>query len=544
MKAIQISDGQAQIVKERCINDGNCISICPQGAKQVRRTDLESVRHWLAKGEKMAVSLAPSYPAGLNPQIACEIIPILRRLGFSFIQETAWAAEHVSAYYRQLLKSDCPLPQIASCCPVVIGLIEKHYSSLLPHLAPILSPMAFHGKVLKKDFSKVVFIGPCIAKKEEMDDLEGYIDAVLTFQELEELIIERGLSLDQVLKENVPIYFDGEKPDQARLFPLGGGLLRTAGFSTDLLAKEYLTIEGLEEAIEFLENFPKNQGLRLVEILACSSGCMGGVGRASKEPVINARQKILQLQEQSKVSSEPLTVTPLPEVSAGRKFGFRGGEYLLPEEEEIKKILLQVGKSSSEDELNCGSCGYNSCREKAIAVFNGLAEVEMCLPHMRSRAESFSNLILNSTPNGVIVTDSQLKIVEINPAAEKMFKVTNEEVRGKKISLIMDGTSFAEVLQTKKLLTDLVQFSPELYIRRSLCFVEKHELLIGIFADVTREEQQKSELTEMRTETFKKAQEVIDKQMRVAQEIAGLLGETTAETKVTLTRLMNLLDKK
>lgn len=543
MKAIQILDGQARIVEERCINDGNCISICPQGAKQVRKTDLDLVRQWLAKGEEIAVSLAPAYPAGLNLAIACEIIPILRWLGFSYIQETAWAAEHVSVHYRQLLKTDCPLPQIASCCPVIIGLIEKHYVHLMPHLAPILSPMAFHGKVLKKDFSKVVFIGPCIAKKEEMDSLEGYIDAVLTFQELEELISERGLSQFEVSSEKTTTDFDGEKPDLARLFPLGGGLLRTAGFSTDLLAEEYLTIEGLEDSIQFLEDFPCNQGFRLVEILACSGGCVGGVGRSSQEPVVNARQKILRLQAE-KEELLNMAITPLPEVSASRKFAFRGGNYLVPSEEEIKKILLQVGKSTPEDELNCGSCGYNSCREKAIAVFNGLAEVEMCLPYMRSRAESFSNLILNSSPNGVIVTDSHLKIVEINPAAEKMFKITNEGMRGKKISSIMDSAPFKEVLQTKKLLTDLVQFSEDLFIRQSLCFVEKNELLIGIFADVTREEKQKHELTQMRNETFVKAQEVIDKQMRVAQEIAGLLGETTAETKVTLTRLINLLDKK
>ncbi|MCG8643236.1 MAG: 4Fe-4S binding protein, partial [Desulfobacterales bacterium] len=185
MKAIQITKGQASIVEERCINDGNCINACPQGAKQVRKTDLEQVRQWLKKKERIAVSLAPSYPAGLNFAKHCEIIRILRALGFVYIQETALAAEYVTKRYLELLDSDFPKPLITSCCPVIIDLVEKHYSHLLPYLAPVLSPMALHGKMLKEKFEKVVFIGPCIAKKEEMEHVDGYIDAVLTFSELE-----------------------------------------------------------------------------------------------------------------------------------------------------------------------------------------------------------------------------------------------------------------------------------------------------------------------------------------------------------------------
>ncbi len=542
MKAIQIADGQAKIVEERCINDGNCINVCPQKAKQVRDTDLELVSQWLEKGEEIAVSLAPSYPVGLNLDIACEIIPILRKLGFSYIQETAWGAEHVALSYQRLLQGECQLPLIASCCPVIVELVEKHYPHLLPHLAPILSPMAFHGKYLKNRFSKVVFIGPCIAKKEEMEQVKEYIDAVLTFQELEKLITEK-LTIDwktSGLLNEVKTEFDGEKPDLARLFPLGGGLLKTANLSTDLLGDEYLTIEGLEEAIAFLQRFPQDQDLKLIEILACKGGCTGGVGSSTSDSLIVSRQRLLKFQKGTREAK----VVPLPQISTGRHFVYRGKKQIQPSEEEIRKILLKVGKLSTDDELNCGSCGYNSCREKAIAVYNGMAEVEMCLPYMRSRAESFSNLILSSTPNGVIVTDNHLRVIEINPAAEAMFQVTNDQVKGALITQIMDGTPFAEVLQQKKLLIDLVKYSNGLIVRQSLFYVEKQDLIIGIFADVTREERQKKELSQMREETFKKAQEVIDKQMRVAQEIAGLLGETTAETKVTLTRLMNLLDKK
>lgn len=218
--------------------------------------------------------------------------------------------------------------------------------------------------------------------------------------------------------------------------------------------------------------------------------------------------------------------------------------YLVPSEEEIRQILLKVGKTSSDDELNCGSCGYNSCREKAIAVHNGLAELEMCLPYMRSLAESLSNVIIRTTPNGLIVVDKEMKIVEINPSAERMFKVIGQQLKGTNLSTLIDDTLFRQVARDQELVTDLHKYSDELIVRRYIFYVDKHDLVIGIFYDVTREETQKNKLDTMREETLKKAQDVIDKQMRVAQEIAGLLGETTAETKVTLTKLMNLMEKK
>ncbi|AZR74124.1 hypothetical protein BBF96_12380 [Anoxybacter fermentans] len=539
MKAIQINEGRARIVEERCINDGKCIHVCPQGAKQVRKTDLEQVRQWLASGERIAVSLAPSYPVGIKFDTTCEIVLILRKLGFSYIQETAWAAEYVAKQYLDLLKDDRPLPLLTSCCPVIVDLVEKHYPHLIDHLAPVLSPMALHGRMLKEKFERVVFIGPCIAKKEEMEQpgVKGQIDAVLTFKELQELIEEAGV----LSKEVGAVEFDGEKPNVARLFPVGGGLLKTAGFSTDLLADKFLSVTGLEEVIEVLKDFSRWDYLQLIEMMACKGGCIGGVGIATSITLLERRQKLLKLQQVRKENKKKLSSLNF---SVKRNFYPRMGTYKIPSEEEIRTILSKIGKTSSEDELNCGSCGYDSCREKAIAVYNGLAELEMCLPYMRSRAESMSNLIIRSTPSGIIVTDNQLKIVEINPAAEKMFKVSCQQVKGRELSTIIDDTLFKEVALKKELITRLIKYSDSLIVRQYIFYVDKHDLIIGIFYDVTREEKQKDEFDKMREETFKKAQEVIDKQMRVAQEIAGLLGETTAETKVTLTKLMDLMKKK
>lgn len=546
MKAIRVSDGRAQIVDERCINDGKCIHICPQGAKQVRMTDLELVRQWLDDGETIAVSLAPSYPVSLELVGNCEIIPILRKLGFAYIQETALAAEYVAEEHIRCLTPDQPLPLITSSCPVVVDLVEKHYPHLIPYLAPVLSPMALHGKMLKERFPRVIFIGPCIAKKEEMthEGVRGAIDAVLTFKELQLLMQER-LDLADIAActkdstDQGSTVFDGPEAGLARLFPLGGGLLRTAALSTDSLAEEFLTVTGLEEVILVLEDFESCKGLKMIEILACKGGCINGVGAATEKGLIERRQELLKVHTDVAVNQIP----PLA-LSANRGYNSRLDTYRIPSEEEIRQILARVGKTSPDDELNCGSCGYDSCREKAIAVYNGFAELEMCLPYMRSRAESMSNVIIHSTPNGLIVVDKQMKIIEVNPSAERMFQVTSEQVKGMDLSKIMDDTIFQKIAVEKGMVTEFRKYSDSLIVREYVFYVDKHDLVIGIFYDVTTEEQQKSKLDTMREETLKKAQDVIDKQMRVAQEIAGLLGETTAETKVTLTKLMNLMEKK
>ncbi|MCK4257605.1 MAG: PAS domain-containing protein [Halanaerobiales bacterium] len=537
VKAIKITDGRAQIVEERCINDGNCIHVCPQNAKQVRKTDLELVRQWLKSGVKIAVSLAPSYPVALDIEEA-DVIPILKKMGFAYIQETAWAAEYVAQEHLKLLNTFQNLPLITSSCPVVIDLIEKYYPALIKYLAPILSPMALHGKILKERFERVVFIGPCIAKKEEMTHVgvRGSIDAVLTFVELVELINDVEITSDGTDYQ----MFDGEQAEVARLFPLGGGLLKTAELSTDLLTDQFLTVTGLEEIIEMLDDFSEWEGLQMIEMLACNGGCINGVGAQTSLNLIQRRQKLLKIQPKKK---ENYQLKPLNQ-SVKREFFSKAGMGLMPSEEEIRNILLQIGKSSPEDELNCGCCGYNSCREKAIAVYNGLAELEMCLPYMRSRAESMSNLIIHSTPNGVFVVDFEMNIIEVNPSAERMFQISNQKVKGCQLSTILADTNFKKVAEEKRLISDLVRYSDSLIVRQYIFSVDKNDLIIGIFYDVTREELQKQELDQMKEETFKKAQDVINKQMRVAQEIAGLLGETTAETKVTLTNLMGLMEKK
>lgn len=213
-----------------------------------------------------------------------------------------------------------------------------------------------------------------------------------------------------------------------------------------------------------------------------------------------------------------------------------------PSEEAIRQVLSQTGKTKPGDELNCGACGYNSCREKAIAVLEGMAEIDMCIPYMRAKAESRANLICRMTPNAIIVVDRNLQILEVNPAAERKFLCHQDQVVGKNLQLLIDPVYFEEALRTKKLVTGEVAYPAYGIVAwQAIFYVETDDVLIGIFVDITKEHEQREKLALVRGETLTKAQEVIDKQMRVAQEIAGLLGETTAETKVLLSKLIKLI---
>ena len=212
-------------------------------------------------------------------------------------------------------------------------------------------------------------------------------------------------------------------------------------------------------------------------------------------------------------------------------------------EEEIKRILSLTGKFSPQDELNCGACGYNTCREKAQAVYQGMAEAEMCIPFMRAKAESFSSFLIAVTPNGIVLVDENLRIVDVNPALRRMFGLTGKLVVGSKLDQFIDPSPFVEVLRTKRVVTKEVSYPQyqNLYVQLSVFYLEKSQLLMGVFVDLTKEREREALMEQIREKTLEKAQQVINNQMTVAQEIASLLGETTAETKVLLNKLMKIL---
>lgn len=556
VKAIRVSNGHAEVIGHRCLEDGHCVAICPQQAKKVE-SDTGLIREFIKSGFKTAAGLAPSFAADWGLEDPRQLVTALKKFGFAYVEETAEGAEWVAKEHLRLVK-EATGPVITSCCPAVVNLLEIYYPHLLPHLAPVVSPMTAHGRMMKNRYgeeTKIVFIGPCIAKKGERrrKENQGVIDAVLTFAELHELLSAAGI--DPAGLE--PGRFDREEAMSAHAFAVPGGLARSARLNTDLLAEDVITVDGFEECFAFLEKFDDvKESFRLIELLACRGGCVMGPGMSTGLSAYARRNKVLNYANSRRRpgrcfdGDQIKTVPALPEELAPtdlyREYTARavdstkGGD--LPPEEEIRRILARTGKLKPRDELNCGACGYNSCRDKAIAVAKGMAEIDMYIPYMRARAESRADLICRAAPNAILVVSSDLKILELNPAAEKMLYCQNEEVKGKDLQSILDPKFFAEVLRTKKMITGEA-FYPAygLVVWQAIFHVETEDVLIGILIDITNEKQQRERLAMVTRETLEKAREVIDKQMRVAQEIAGLLGETTAETKVLLTRLIKLI---
>jgi PAS domain S-box-containing protein len=405
--------------------------------------------------------------------------------------------------------------------------------------------MVAHGRYIKETKGnkvKVVFIGPCIAKKQEAEDDEvrGAVDSVLTFRELKEWIQEDKISNSYSRTEGM---FDPE-PENARYFALPGGLLRTSKIDGDLDNIKTVVVDGIDECKQVMDAIEKG-GLdaEFFELLACRGGCIGGPAAGIEENPFVKRERYLKQIEL--ISSKINIFNPGTDTGIELTRGFHSKVFIkhYPGEKKIREILSSIGKTSEDKELNCGSCGYPSCRDKAVAVYQGMAEPDMCMPYMRSKAESLANLIIDSTPNGIILTDAKLRIQEFNPSAERMFKINRNQVIGKELGTLIDDSDFLNVLMSRKSIIDRrVKYERfNLVTLQTICYIHEQDLVLGIFTDITRQEGREKELAEVRRETIEKAREVINKQMRVAQEIAGLLGETTAESKVLLTRLINLV---
>ncbi len=541
MKAIRISLGHAEVVDERCIKDGRCVLICPQKAKKIRE-DLEKAQDLITSGDMVIASLAPSFVAAFPELRVEQVVEGLKRLGFAMVRETAEGAEWVAKEHAGLLQEGRE-NIISSSCPAVNFLVIRYFAELSGYIAPVVSPMVAHARMLKKEFSgaRVVFIGPCVAKKAEAEESEvqGDVDVVLTFDELREWF--RWSSVNPGTLSGIPL--DRGRVLWARAFPVEGGLLKSTALKVGLLSRDIITVTGIDRCKKFLEEFnPEESHFRLIEMMSCEGGCIDGPVLSSSLSLYKRRERVLTYTE-STLEEEGAFSLCLDPPNFRRVF--------LPSpipnppvpEEEIQRILALTGKFALQDELNCGACGYDTCREKAKAVYQGMAEAEMCIPFMRAKAESFSSFLITVTPNGIVLLDENLRIVDMNPALRRMLGLVGKLVVGKKLEEFVDPSPFVEVLRTKKALTREISYPQyqNLFVRLSVFFLEKPRLLMGVFVDLTKEKEQEAMMEAIRGKTIEKAQQVITNQMRVAQEIASLLGETTAETKVLLNKLMRIL---
>lgn len=531
LKAIALSAGQAKVLDNICVLCGRCVTSCPQGAKRIV-DDVNMFFNALKLGEPVVVSVAPSIGCGIGDYSPDEVFGYLRALGVSTIRHTAEGAVQVAHRYKELYDNSSSVT-ISSCCPAVVNLIEKHYPELIKYLAPIESPMVTHARMLKKEFfnAKVFFLGPCPAKIQEAEDYKktGLISGVLTFSSLFEKMHKDNYKPEY--SQPIDGIIDGG------LFPLSGGVLQAAKIEKD---KGVVEVSGLEALIE-LFNYLKNggNGIKFVEAMACEGGCLMGAGMVSEKTNVWSRRE--QIQSYLKESVPYQKEFPKP-----RSYENKTVETHEPTEEEIRAVLKQIGKNTPEDETNCGGCGYKSCREKAIAVCKGQAEVEMCVPYMKEKFRSFANLVVNSTPNGIIVVDRDMLIQEFNPTAMEWFSQGKKFIKGLPLSLFIDPSDFEYVARTNQsILNKRVIYSEyHINVEKNIIPLPEYDLVVGIMRDISEEVRAEAELDMISQATLEKATKVIEENMRVAQEIAGLLGETTAETKATLWEVISLVKKR
>ncbi len=545
VKAISFKNEQARIIEEACMLCGKCLQACPQNAKSVI-SDIEKVRGFLNKNEKVYVTIAPSFAAAFDIADGRKMYSALKKLGFTYVEETAVGAAKVSREYEKLMTQKKMNNIITSACASVVFLIEKYYPELLDQLSPVVSPMIAHGKMLREMYGpriKVVFIGPCLSKKEECNDLQnsGVIDAVITFEELDMWMNMEGITFDADEAE-----LKGIKSPVARFYPVPGGIIKTLG-TEERKGYKCISIDGVDRCMEVLDAIRMGEiNGYFIEMNTCDGGCLGGPC-TKKLPggLLKSRERLISYIKKSS-REQGLVMVDDVEVSMYKKFIDRSLYNKIPGEETIREILSKIGKFTSDQELNCGACGYTSCREKAIAVYNNKAELYMCLPFMRERAESISNIVIQTTPNAIFALDKDLNIQELNRSAQKIFGLDGENMIGRNIFEILPCEDFEIVRETGKIILDKKQYYEKYgkIVEQSILYVEEQQITIALIKDITEEEEQELQTFKKMQDAADIAQKVIDKQMRVVQEIASILGETTAETKVALTKLKkSILDE-
>lgn len=533
VKAIRFSGNQAHIIGEECILCGQCFVVCPQNAKEIV-DEREKVKILLQGEEPVVVSLAPSFIANYEGVGIESMRRALKKLGFYDVEETAIGATIVKKEYERMLREEDRDIVISSCCHSINLLIQKYFPSLLGYLADVVSPMQAHCLDIKKRIpnAKTVFIGPCVAKKDEAQSYKEIVDAVLTFEELTKWLEEEKVELEQEI--------DSEEYSRARFFPTTGGVLKT--MEKDYLRYNYIALDGVEKCIVALEDIEKgNVHKCFIEMSACAGSCSGG-------PVMEKNKFFSPVKNYGTIADyagkKDFKIVQ-PEVYGLKKtFGYMKREENIPTEEEIRIVLQQMGKFQKSQELNCGSCGYNTCREKAIAIYQGKAEISMCLPYLKEKAESFSDTIVKNTPNGIIVLNEKLEVQQINNTARKIFNIRYAtDVLGDPVERILDSEIFVNVLESGYNMRNKREFLAEYqcYVEQSVIYDQDSHLLIYIMRDVTEEETAREKKENISRQTMEVADKVVEKQMRIVQEIASLLGETAAETKIALTKLKEFI---
>ena len=528
VKAIRFSGNQAHIIGNECILCGQCFVVCPQNAKEIVN-ETEKVKVLLQTGEPVYASIAPSFAANYNGVGIAAMEKALKALGFAGAEETAIGATMVKNEYERILNEENRDILISSCCHSINLLIQKYFPSTLCYLADVVSPMQAHCNDIKRRFpnAHTVFIGPCVSKKDEAEHYKGIVDAVLTFEELTNWLEAENIVLEKETDDN--------NNSRARFFPTTGGILKT--MAQDNPKYTYIALDGVENCMNALRDIESGKIHNcFIEMSACVGSCIGGpvMEKYRQSPV----KDYIAISDYAGKNDFPVEQPDF--ISMRKNFLHIERKLQPPSESEIYAILRQMGKFKPSDELNCGTCGYNTCREKAIAIYHGKAEIDMCLPFLKDKAESFSDTIARSTPNGIIVLNENLEVQQINAAARRIMNIrAASDVLGEQVIRILDPGVFTEVLRTGRGVYNQRIYLAEYkkYVEQTTVFDTESRSLVCIMRDVSDEEKEREKKENISKQTIEVADKVVDKQMRIVQEIASLLGETAAETKIALAKL-------
>lgn len=536
VKAIKYVDHEARIIEDRCILCGKCTVVCPQNAKRVH-SEIADVEALLASGKPVVASVAPSFVSAFGLKDFLPMGIALGKLGFTAAEETAVGANIVTAEYEKLLETGEYKNFITSACPAINRMIQLYYPKALKYLAPVASPMVAHARLLRRRYpdAAIVFIGPCIAKKREGRE-SGLISAVLTFNELNTMFNARSIDPKKV----AAVSAGGAENNRSKYYPISRGIIKS--FNKLPKGYEYVAVDGAKRSFDVLDDIDSLEGM-FIEINCCEYACINGPATLKTEGALKSNESVRKY-----------ALSSLTDESAGAYIDPEGVDLaeghpritlgnVVPSERDIRATLAKTGKIKPEDELNCGACGYPTCREKAIAVLNGNADLDMCIPYMRKRAESMSFEIIQNSPNGIIMMDYDLKITESNAIARKLLGIELSDPKGTYLYESVNAAEFFQAVGSGKNVHKKKVYIEETkrYVDMNIVLLPEHKTLFAVLKDVTDNVEYSKQLDEVRSKTLSTTDEVIKKQMRVAQEIASLLGETTAETKVALLKLKNTL---
>jgi iron only hydrogenase large subunit-like protein len=537
VKAIRVEGGYASVVPELCILCGHCVEVCPNAAKRVR-DDLPHARQLLALKPRVVVSLAPSYVSEFAELQPGQIIRAFKRLGFFGVSETALGAQQVSAQAAAALAEATGRVLFSSACPTVVSFLQKHRPADSRFLTGLLSPLLTHCKMLRGHFGAdigIVFVGPCIAKKLEAAQHPALLDVARTFEDLRRWLAQEKIAPEKLVPE-AGDEFIPEASAEGAWYPVDGGMI--AGMKSvcavnDCAFMAFSGINAIQKAIEGLDAQPPDGSLFL-ELLACEGGCVNGPRAAKRHGTAAKRRQVLRAAQapvvprQSSIDIQAtFAVTPQPVL----KFA----------ETQIREALRGVGKLTRDDELDCGGCGYNSCREFAGALIQQKAERSMCVTYMRKLALKKANALIQKMPSAVVIINDAMRIIEYNAAFATMFACNVLPAGSPPAPASLEGVMLSEVMPFASLFHAVLKSGEDILDRdlryqktilhAGIFTIEKHCVVGGILQDITEPAVRKAEV-------IRKAQEVIQRSLQTTQTIACLLGESAAETEITLNSII------